>query len=415
MINVVDIMRLQPDSEHPHGLSDHEFDSLFTTDKPVIFAYHGYPWLIHRLTYRRTNHAQMHVRGFKERGTTTTPFDMVMLNDLDRFHLVIDVIDRVEGLANRAAALRQRMVDARLAARRYTREHGEDDPDISGWTWDSDYRSNSKSSGHAQREPRKSPVNWPAMSEQAVAPHPHPVVGQLAALHHFRTYVDIGVVVVVLALTNLIAHFTTPWASIATVPAAAVGLVILVRSRGLGWAELGLSREHWKAGAGYAVAAVAVVLSVIAIGMLLPWTRPMFMNNNYATVSGALIASMIIIPLQTVIPEELAFRGVLHGALNRAWGFRGVAAAGSLLFGLWHIATSLGLTSSNVGFTRLFGGGLLGTVAGVVLAVAATAVAGFVFTWLRRRSGSLIAPIALHWSLNGLGALAAALVWHLST
>jgi membrane protease YdiL (CAAX protease family) len=252
------------------------------------------------------------------------------------------------------------------------------------------------------------------MSDQVLAPTPHPVVGQLAALHHFRTYVDIGVVVVVLVLTNLIAHFTTPWASIATVPAAAVGLVILVRSRGLGWAELGLSREHWKAGAGYAVAAVVVVLTVIAIGMLLPWTRPMFLNNNYATVSGALIASMLIIPLQTVIPEELAFRGVLHGALNRAWGFRGVAAAGSLLFGLWHIATSLGLTSSNVGFTRLFGGGLLGTVAGVVLAVAATAVAGFVLTWLRKRSGSLIAPIALHWSLNGLGALAAALVWHLS-
>ena len=128
VINVVDIMRLQPESEHPHGLSDHEFDSLFTIDKPVIFAYHGYPWLIHRLTYRRANHAQMHVRGFKERGTTTTPFDMVMLNDLDRFHLVIDVIDRVEGLANRAAMLRQRMLDARLAARRYTREHGEDDP-----------------------------------------------------------------------------------------------------------------------------------------------------------------------------------------------------------------------------------------------------------------------------------------------
>ena len=136
VINVVDIMRLQPDTEHPHGLSDHEFDALFTTDKPVIFAYHGYPWLIHRLTYRRTNHAQLHVRGFKERGTTTTPFDMVMLNDLDRFHLVLDVIDRVNGLASRAALLRQRMLDARLAARRYTREHGEDDPAISGWTWD---------------------------------------------------------------------------------------------------------------------------------------------------------------------------------------------------------------------------------------------------------------------------------------
>jgi membrane protease YdiL (CAAX protease family) len=253
------------------------------------------------------------------------------------------------------------------------------------------------------------------MAEQVLTPHPDPVVGQLAALHHFRTYVDIAVVVVVLALTNVVAHFTTPWASIATVPAAAVGLLLLVRSRGLGWAELGLSREHWKSGAGYAMAAVGVVASVVAVGALLPWTRDLFMNNNYATISGALIASMVIIPLQTVIPEELAFRGVLQGALNRAWGFRGVAAAGSLLFGLWHIATSLGLTSSNVGFTRVFGGGLVGTIAGVVLAVAATAAAGFVFTWLRRRSGSLIAPIALHWSLNGLGALAAAVVWHLST
>jgi membrane protease YdiL (CAAX protease family) len=253
------------------------------------------------------------------------------------------------------------------------------------------------------------------MSEcAAVLTPPHPLVGQLSALHHFRTYVDIAVVVVVLAITNLVAHFTTPWASIATVPAAAVGLLVLVRSHGLGWSELGLSREHWKAGAGYALAAVAVVTTVVAIGALLPWTRPMFMNNNYATVSGALIASMIIIPLQTVIPEEVAFRGVLHGALNRAWGFRGVAAAGSLFFGLWHIATSLGLTSSNVGFTRIFGGGAVGTMAGVILAVAATGFAGFVFTWLRRRSGSLIAPIALHWSLNGMGALAAAMVFHMS-
>jgi uncharacterized protein len=251
------------------------------------------------------------------------------------------------------------------------------------------------------------------VSDQVVSPHP--AVVQLSALHHFRTYIDIAVVVVVLAITNLVAHFTTLWAGIATVPAAAVGLLVLVRSRGLGWSELGLSREHWKAGAGYALAAVAVVTTVVAIGALLPWTRPMFMNNNYATVSGALIASMIIIPLQTVIPEEVAFRGVLHGALNRAWGFRGVAAAGSLLFGLWHIATSLGLTSSNVGFTRIFGGGVVGTMAGVVLAVAATGVAGFVFTWLRRRSGSLIAPIALHWSLNGMGALAAAMVFHMST
>ena len=136
VVNVVDIMRLQPQSEHPHGMTDHEFDALFTTDKPIIFAYHGYPWLIHRLAYRHANHSQLHVRGFKERGTTTTPFDMVMLNDLDRFHLVIDVIDRVPGLGSNAAGLRQEMIDARLAARRYTREHGEDDPAISGWTWE---------------------------------------------------------------------------------------------------------------------------------------------------------------------------------------------------------------------------------------------------------------------------------------
>lgn len=243
----------------------------------------------------------------------------------------------------------------------------------------------------------------------------HPVASELSALHRFRIHLDIAVVVVVLVLTDLIAHFTTPWASVGTVPAAAVGLVILMRCRGLGWADLGLGREHWKPGLGYALAAVAVVASVIAVGVLLPVTRPMFLNNRYATISGAMVASMVIIPLQTVIPEELAFRGVLHGALNRAWGFRGVALAGSLLFGLWHVATSFGLTSSNVGFTRLFGGGIVGMLAGVAGAVVATGAAGFVFSWLRRRSGSLIAPIALHWSLNGLGALAAAFVWHLST
>ncbi len=250
---------------------------------------------------------------------------------------------------------------------------------------------------------------------ESVAAEPHPLRAQLSALHHFRIQVDVAVVVVVLTLTNLIAHFTTPWASIVTVPVAAIGLVAWLRVNGLGWAELGLGREHWKSGAAYAAGAVASVMAVVAVGALLPLTRPMFMNQHYATISGALLASMIIIPLQTVIPEELAFRGVLHGALNRAWGFRGVALAGSLLFGMWHIATSLGLTSSNVGFTRIFGGGVVGMVAGVVLAVVATAAAGFVFSWLRRRSGSLLAPIALHWSLNGLGALAAAMVWQLSS
>ena len=135
VVNVVDLMRLQPDSEHPHGLSDREFDNLFTTDKPVVFAYHGYPWLIHRLAYRRTNHSNLHVRGYKEEGTTTTPFDMVMLNDMDRYHLVMDVIDRVPGLGQRAASVRQEMQDRRSTARAYTRAEGEDLPEVSTWTW----------------------------------------------------------------------------------------------------------------------------------------------------------------------------------------------------------------------------------------------------------------------------------------
>ncbi|WP_432922697.1 phosphoketolase family protein [Microbispora sp. CA-135349] len=135
VINIVDLMRLQPASEHPHGLPDAEFDALFTTDKPIIFNFHGYPWLIHRLTYRRNGHENLHVRGYKEEGTTTTPFDMAMLNDIDRFHLVMDVIDRVPGLGSRVAHLRQRMADARLRARAYTREYGEDPAEIRDWTW----------------------------------------------------------------------------------------------------------------------------------------------------------------------------------------------------------------------------------------------------------------------------------------
>jgi xylulose-5-phosphate/fructose-6-phosphate phosphoketolase len=135
VVNVVDLMRLQSEGEHPHGLSDKEYDAIFTTDKPVIFAYHGYPWLIHRLTYRRNGHSNLHVRGFIEEGTTTTPFDMVMLNDLDRYKLVIDVLDRVPGLAEREGSFRQSMQDARSRARAYTRSHGEDIPEVTEWSW----------------------------------------------------------------------------------------------------------------------------------------------------------------------------------------------------------------------------------------------------------------------------------------
>jgi xylulose-5-phosphate/fructose-6-phosphate phosphoketolase len=135
LVNVVDLMRLQPRDEHPHGLSDRDFDALFTTTRPVIFAFHGYPFLIHRLTYRRNGHENIHVRGYKEEGTTTTPFDMLMLNDLDRYHLVMDVIDRVPGLAEREATFRQHMVDERLRLRAYTRDTGEDHPVVADWRW----------------------------------------------------------------------------------------------------------------------------------------------------------------------------------------------------------------------------------------------------------------------------------------
>jgi len=137
VINVVDLMKLQPPSEHPHGLSDPDFDVLFTMDKPIIFAFHGYPWLIHRLTYRRTNHANLHVRGYKEEGTTTTPFDMVVLNDLDRFHLVQDVIDRVPQLGARAAYVKQAMRDKRIEHKQYITEYGEDLPEVRNWQWGS--------------------------------------------------------------------------------------------------------------------------------------------------------------------------------------------------------------------------------------------------------------------------------------
>jgi xylulose-5-phosphate/fructose-6-phosphate phosphoketolase len=135
VINVVDLMRLQPSTEHPHGLTDKDFDVLFTPDKPVIFAFHGYPWLIHRLTYRRANHRNIHVRGYKEEGTTTTPFDMVVLNDLDRFHLVMDVIERVPSLGASAAYVKQMLVKKLIEHRAYIREHGEDMPEVSNWKW----------------------------------------------------------------------------------------------------------------------------------------------------------------------------------------------------------------------------------------------------------------------------------------
>jgi xylulose-5-phosphate/fructose-6-phosphate phosphoketolase len=136
VVNIVNLMKLQPQVEHPHGLSDREFDELFTRDKPVIFAFHAYPWLIHRLTYRRTNHDNIHVRGYKEEGTITTAFDMTVLNDLDRFHLVMDTIDRLPQTGDKGAYLKQQLQEKLLEHKQYICEHGEDLPEIRTWKWE---------------------------------------------------------------------------------------------------------------------------------------------------------------------------------------------------------------------------------------------------------------------------------------
>ena len=171
VVNVVDLMTLQPKSEHPHGLADRDFDALFTVNKPIIFAFHGYPWLIHRLTYRRTGHDNIHVRGYKEEGTTTTPFDMCVINDLDRFHLVGDVIDRVPKLGERAAYAKQAIRDKLIDHREYIRRYGDDMPEIKNWTW------SGKGGGAARHRPKAttSEMQWNGAENdcQMVGDRPH--------------------------------------------------------------------------------------------------------------------------------------------------------------------------------------------------------------------------------------------------
>lgn len=228
-----------------------------------------------------------------------------------------------------------------------------------------------------------------------------------------RTLVDIVVVVAALVVFNLTAHFAPTPIAVAAVPVGALLLLAFARARGLQWSDLGLSNVG--RGARHGAAAAGITLLVVAIAASIPLTQSAFLNERYGVNVGAtLFAALVIIPLQTVVPEELAFRGVLHAKLSRRFGIRAVAVIGSLLFGLWHVASSLGLTVGNDGFSAVLGTGLFGQIIGVCGAVAGTTLAGFVFTWLRHRGGSILAPIGLHWALNGAGALAALAVWHLT-
>ncbi len=245
-------------------------------------------------------------------------------------------------------------------------------------------------------------------------PAPVPVEAPAETPRWFdRTVVDIVVVVAALVVFNLTAHFAPTPVAVAAVPVGALLLVAFARARGVQWTDLGL--RNLGRGARHGAAAAAVTLAVVAIAASIPLTQSAFLNERYGVNVGAtLVAALVIIPLQTVIPEELAFRGVLHAKLSRRFGFRGVAIIGSVLFGLWHVASSLGLTVGNDGFSAVLGTGVFGQIVGVCGAVAGTTIAGFVFTWLRHRGRSVLAPIGLHWALNGAGALAALTVWQMT-
>jgi uncharacterized protein len=225
---------------------------------------------------------------------------------------------------------------------------------------------------------------------------------------------DVAVVIGVLALINVLAHFTFDHATTLFVPAGALALLAYARWRGFTWNELGLARSQHRRGLKWA-AAIMLPVAVIAIGgALLPLTRSLYLSDHYDTVSVALWGAFVIIPLQTVIPEEIIFRGVLNAALTRVASVRVVYLAGAGLFGLWHVSSSLGLSDSNKGLTDLLGTGVAAQVAGVLGAVIVTGTSGLIFIWLRRRSDSLLAPMAFHWAVNATGALGAALAWQLS-
>ena len=226
-----------------------------------------------------------------------------------------------------------------------------------------------------------------------------------------RGWLTVAAVIAVLVAVNVGNHWIHSVVHDLVVPIAAVALVVICWVSGMTVAELGLSRSQMGSGLRLGAAIALLILVVVVIVAIVPWTRSFMLNDRYKDVSSALLSAFVIIPLQTAIPEELIFRGVLFAALRRVLSVRGVVIVDSLLFGMWHVVSSLGLTAGNSGLSGALGSGVFAQMIGIVGAVIATAFAGLVFCWLRLRSDSVLAPIMVHWSLNASGALASALAW----
>lgn len=230
---------------------------------------------------------------------------------------------------------------------------------------------------------------------------------------HVRDIATVLIVVALLVGLNLVSKLTALSSWFFSVPVG-VGLILIVgRAMGITWKDIGLSRQTLKKGLWYGSVASVIVLVGVTIGLLLPLTRPLFLDEGFASMRTALVSAFVIIPLQTVLPEELAFRGVLHSSLSKLGGFRVAVIAGSGLFGLWHVTSSLDMAAGNRGLTAVLGHGTFAQLIGIALAVLATSIAGLAFTWLRHRSESILAPMGLHWAFNGCGALAAAIAFQI--
>ncbi|HJC29955.1 MAG TPA: CPBP family intramembrane metalloprotease [Candidatus Dietzia intestinipullorum] len=232
-----------------------------------------------------------------------------------------------------------------------------------------------------------------------------------ARRYKLRGVLGVAAVLAALVAINLAANLADLPRRELVVPFSVLALVVVVKGRGMRWSELGLSLRHMPRGFFYGLAATVAVAAVVTAGCLIPATSQFFLSERYSDLRMAVFSALVVIPLVTVLPEELAFRGVLQGALERVFGTTGVFVVGSLAFGLWHVTSSLGLTAGNAGLAAVLGTGLGGQLMGIGLAVAATSVAGAGFIWIRRHSRSLLAPIGLHWAFNAVGALAAAVTW----